>query len=382
VVSQVKQKARIVLVGAGHAHVELLSRWTKRPPKDIDIVLVNNGQDFTYSAAMPAVIAGERPLREATISIRSIVAAAGGRFVNAEIIGIDRAAKKVRTANGQEVPYDVLSVNVGSVPQANVGGSLRAIPLKPWGTFLSWWTGFILQATSSGDQLSVAVVGAGASGVEVAMAMARRAENARIPLDVFLIEEHDRVVPELNATSAREIRRALKRHGITVQCGRRAAAVLDDDGGILLQDGRTLPVDAIVWTAGAHAPGFLKNAALAVDERGAVHCGRTLQTDTDPAIFVGGECAARGRPRRRYAGVQAIADGFLLSINLPRAARGNSLRARTPKLNWLSILSTGQDSAIADWGMFTFKGVGPARAKRKIDTEFLARIRGEDLDAQ
>jgi len=373
VTGEIKSAGRIVLLGAGHSHAELLSRWRARHPR-ADVVLVNDGNEFVYSARIPRVVAGEAALSSGVIDIARTARAADVTFENARVTAIDRAGKVLMTSAGRSIPYDILSVNAGAAPMPTVGGRDRAITVKPWRPFLAWWARFLIDARRDLVPRSLAVVGGSAGGVEIALALARRVASADVPVRIALVESRGRVAPELSLQASSHLRGRLRAAGVEVHRRARGAAMLDEGGGLLLHNGSVLAVDAAIWVAGSRAPALLAEAGLDVDERGAVRCHATLQSLTDPSIFVAGDCAGRGIEGRTPAGVQAVHDGRLLAYNLPRALKGNSLKARPARRSWMSIVDVGHGEAVADYGVLAIAGARARIWKDRLDEAFLARV--------
>jgi NADH dehydrogenase len=157
------------------------------------------------------------------------------------------------------------------------------------------------------NQLHVAIIGAGATGVELAAELHRTVRQVvavgleRIDPDkdiqLHLIEAAERVLPALPARLSQETERLLRRRGIFVHTKARVAEVLED--GVRLADGRHIGAALVVWAAGVKAPEFLKD--LAGLETNRVHqlvVASTLQTTRDPNIYALGDCAACPWPEK------------------------------------------------------------------------------------
>src|SRR5215510_16211277 len=106
----------IVLVGGGHAHVHVLTRFAMRPEPGVRLTLVTRDLETPYSGMLPGVIAGLYTEAEAHIDLLRLSAVTGTRLIHAEAIGIDRAHKRVLLAGRPPMAYDLLSIDVGITP--------------------------------------------------------------------------------------------------------------------------------------------------------------------------------------------------------------------------------------------------------------------------
>jgi selenide,water dikinase len=213
------------------------------------------------------------------------------------------------------------------------------VAVKPIGRFLTRLSALEAELQHGAR---VAVVGGGAGGVELALALARRyRERARIVLVC------DTAEPLATAPSyARSVARAaLVEAGIELACGVRAGAW--EDGRLALSDGSFLEVATALWATGVAGPGFLAASGLACDAVGCVRVDATLCSVSHGFVFAAGDCAAiEGNPRPK-SGVWAVRAGPRLTDNLRRAARGRALRRWRPQSQALVILGLGDGRALA-----------------------------------
>ena len=123
----------LVLLGAGHAHVEVLRRFAMRPEPGVRLTLIAREPHTPYSGMLPGLIRGEYGFDQAHIDLAPLASAAGARLILAEATGIELAARSVAVAGRPAVEFDLLSIDVGGVPAMPDGGG---VPVKPIGQFL------------------------------------------------------------------------------------------------------------------------------------------------------------------------------------------------------------------------------------------------------
>src|SRR5690348_176877 len=108
--------SRLVLVGGGHGHVEVLRDLAENPAGAVDATLVTPYPWLTYTGMVPGLFAGHYEIDQCTIDLRALAERARVSLVQANAIRIDTADREVVCDNGATVPYEVLSLDVGTVP--------------------------------------------------------------------------------------------------------------------------------------------------------------------------------------------------------------------------------------------------------------------------
>lgn len=332
----------LVLLGAGHAHVEVLRRLAMRPAPGLRTTLIAREPHTPYSGMLPGLIRGEYTFDQAHIDLAPLAIAAGARLIMAEATGIDLAARSVALAGRPDVPFDLLAIDVGGEPEKPPQG----IGVKPIGRFLEQLAE-LEPRLAPGARL--AVVGAGAGGTELALALRHR---LRERATITLVCRDPEPLPEAPPRARAVARAALADAGVELVCG--VAAVSYGEGRLALSDGSFLDVAESLWVTGVRAPGFLALSGLASDALGCVRVDASLRSVSHDFVFAAGDCAAiEGEPRPK-SGVWAVRAGAPLTANLRRAASRRSLRRWHPQKHALAILGLGGGQAIAwrgDWSV-------------------------------
>ena len=367
---------RLVLAGGGHAHVEVLRSLGAVPRADVQLTLVSPYPWLTYSGMIPGYVAGHYALPDCTVDLAPLVARAGGTFVQTSASLVSAGARELVCADGSVLPYDVLSLDVGSQPRlGGVEGVARhAMVVRPLENLVAAWHD--LRERARGGQVeAVTLVGGGAAGVELAFAMdhALREMLAEAAPHVRIIADTPSVLPEWPFGARWRARRCLGRRGIGVHVEGRVSEV--GPGFVRLQSGLEYASDMVFWTGGADAPEWLRDSGLATDPRGYVLTNDLLQSASHPHVFAAGDCAVeQGHPVPR-AGVFAVRAGPVLAHNVLAALDGGPLLAHIPRKRYLALLSTGRRHAIGMWGPLGFQGGWAWRWKDRIDRRWVARYR-------
>ena len=366
---------RLVLVGGGHAHVEVLRRFGHRPVPDVDITLISPGRNAVYSAMLPGLVAGHYGWRACHIDLEVLSRFAGARFLRDIAVGIDLDRKVVRCADSIEVPYDVVSLDVGSAPDArSISQAGRvALPRKPVDRFLSAWDG-VVQLAGERD-LSMAIIGADVGGIELCLAMqyrlAQRAPHRQARFTLLAVD--DDILRGQNARVRGRLERILRERNVSVRARSLVASVGERE--LVLEDGDRVAADRAVWIAGQSAPRWLSDSGLRTDPAGFVLTDDCLRCVSYADVFAVGDAAATTGYTEPPSGVRAVRQGPPLAENLRLVLRDQPPRTVEHHAVALQLIGTGDNYAIASWGALSTEGAWVWRWKDSLDRRFIARYR-------
>ena len=326
----------IVLLGAGHAHLEVLRRFALRPQRGVRLTLIGREPETPYSGMLPGLIRGDYTHRQAHIDLAPLAAMANARLIVAEATGFDPDARVVTMPDRPDIPFDILSINVGGVPVVPDGAGTG---VKPIGRFLSHLAQLEAKLPAGAGMV---VVGGGPGGAELVLALARRFGRSRFRLTLVCATPDPVQTAPAPARSA--IRQALVDAGVELVCG--VTATGWQSGRLGLSDGSYIEAAAPLWATGVEGPAFLAASGVACDRTGCIRITRTLASVSHPHVFAVGDCATlEGEPRPK-AGVWAVRAGAPLAANLRRAAVGQGLKAWRPQRDALVIMGLGQGKAV------------------------------------
>lgn len=371
----------IVLIGGGHSHVGVLKRFAMKPVPGVRLTLICRDTHTPYSGMLPGYVAGHYSYDDVHIDLSRLAEFAGARFYRAEATGIDRNTKRVTCKGRPDVPYDILSINIGSSPRVNEveGASEFAVPVKPITGFNNRWLALLSRIENYDGPLTVGVVGAGAGGVELTLAMQYRLKNEleqrgrnSDQLHFHLFDAANVILPTHNAKVRSVFRKTLSDRGIKLHLGSPVEKV--SEGLLRTATGDTLQTDEVLWVTRAGGPAWLAETDLALDDGLFLRVRDTLQVENDDNIFAAGDIANVVNHPREKAGVFAVRQGPPLADNLKRLALGKAPRDFHPQKKWLALISTGDKYAVASRGDVQFDGALVWRWKDWIDRRFMAKF--------
>jgi len=351
----------LVLLGGGHSHIQVLKAFGMQPLPGLRITVVCREVLTPYSGMLPGHVAGFYDWREAHIDLGRLARFAQARLIEDEVIGLDPAGRTVTLRDHPPLRYDLLSINTGAVPEQPVP---FGVAVKPIGRFLPQWQA-LCDRVSPGAV--VGIVGGGAGGVELSLAM-RRALPQAVAVRLFAEE----LLPGSRVRLQARVLQALQRSGVELLDGFRVVDAGPD--GVRSADGRTAHVDQLFWVTRVAAPAWPREAGLATDDRGFVLVDRTLRSVSQPDVFAAGDVAALHDQPRAKAGVFAVREGPVLAANLRSVIVGSRLRRFRAQRRFLAIIGTGDGRAIASRGAWTAEGAWVWRWKDWIDRRFMQRF--------
>lgn len=318
------RKHRIVIVGGGAGGLELATRLGDTLGKrgQAEVTLIDKNRTHVWKPKLHEIASGSMDLSAHEVDYLAQAHWHHFRYRIGEMTALDRQRREVRVApyldaEGREVTpdrvfgYDTLVLALGS--QSNDFGTPgvgeHALKLESKADaqrFHARMVNACIRAHAQvaplrPEQLHVAIIGAGATGVELAAELHRTTREVvaygldRVDpekdIQVHLIEAADRVLPALPPRLSQATQDLLRKLGVLVHTSAKVAAVQAD--GVQLSDGRLLPAELVVWAAGVKAADFLKDiAGLETNRSNQLVVRPTLQTTRDDDIFVIGDCAA------------------------------------------------------------------------------------------
>jgi selenide,water dikinase len=371
----------LVLVGGGHAHVSVLKKFGMRPIPGVRLTLICRDLQAPYSGMLPGYIAGHYSFDEAHIDLGPLSRFAGARFFHDEVVGLDTLNKKLSCKNRPDVCYDLLSINIGSAPNTSIvpGASGQVIPVKPIDGFFANWHALCERVLEHRGSLRIGVVGAGAGGVELILAVQYRlekliAEDNRddTGLEFHLFTDADEILLTHNSKVRSKFYRVLNERGIHTHLKHKVSTV--HEGSLECANGQRFILNEILWVTMASAQDWLKEAGLEVNDQGFVKARDSLESISHTDIFVAGDVADVVNHPRPKSGVFAVRQGVPLANNLRRRLLGKPVKDFTPQKRFLSLISTGDKYAIASRSWWALDGKLVWKWKDWIDRKFMGKF--------
>lgn len=372
-------KHQIVLLGVGHTNAHVVRMWRMKRIPNAELTCVSDRSIATYSGMLPATLAGQIPEEQMQIDLVRLCASVGARLIVDRVTGVDHENAKLFFADRPPVPFDVLSVGIGSQPTVASlvePDSPHLLKIKPMQTFMARLRERIAALKGGGD-LKVAVVGSGVAGLEIAFCLKPfLAEHGLGHATVVLVTRSKQIFQEGQSNTRKLLERELARKGMQLICGKSVTAATSS--GLRFEDGNEQPADLVVWATGASAPNGLQELGFECTTAGFLQTDHTLQVtgrdDAPGTVFAVGDTGTIAGENLPKAGVYAVRQGPVLWENIQRALEGRTLQRYRPQKSFLSLINLGDGQAIAQWKGRAFCGKWAYRLKHSIDSKFMEKF--------
>ena len=371
---------KLLLVGAGHAHIQVLTRLAQDRPAHLDVTVLTPYPYQTYSGMVPGLVAGHYSSAECQIALSPWLKRSGAKVVQGRATHINTAQQQVQYQVRPQDPaptpltYDLLSLDVGSTYNPDwlddtlPGAREHALPVRPIERFVRLWDDVLAMAQRK--PVSLAVVGGGAAGCEIALAAAQRLATTGHAHRISLVTGAQGLLPGHPYGLQDRMLRQLKRRGVTVLP---RACTGFADGEVLLEGGGRLQCDVPLLAVGGQAPHWLAESGLLLSEAGRVRVNPQQQSLSHTNVFAAGDVCYRDDGPFAPSGVYAVRAGPLLADNLLAAATGQALKPHHTSRLSLNLISCGAGHAIAHWGPLHAEGAWVWHWKDRIDRAFMQR---------
>ena len=317
---------RIVVVGGGAGGLELVTRLGDKLGKSgaAQVVLVDRSPTHIWKPLLHEVAAGSMDPNTHQLEYVAQARWHHFEFQQGELTGLDRTRKTIAVAAcldqdgaellpARELPYDTLVLAIGCVTHFfNVPGAAdHAIALDTVAQAERFRRRLIAACVRAQNgrgrvgadgrpRVDIAIIGAGATGVELSAELRNTAHvlnayglhqlDPRRDIHINVIEAGPRILPALSERVSAETTKLLHKLEVGVLTGERVTEVTAD--AVLTASGRRIDADLTVWAAGITAPAVLRELDLPVNRMGQIVVRPTLQSEADADIFAFGDCAS------------------------------------------------------------------------------------------
>lgn len=358
----------IILVGGGHAMMPTVRHIREKVPASVQISLVSDHPYLYYSGMVPEFIGGVYTEDEVRLDLISLCDRHGIDWVHGRATGLDVKRNEVSLSDGRTIAGDVIAFDVGSMTPGAADDANVTKPLHRITQFATQMDHFI----TSENRCTIAIVGGGAAGVEIALNLAQRMRKRGVDqrLKIHIHESNERLLSMFPKALSKDALRLLVDAGVRVEIGSRPVAV---GGNVLNSANGDQEYDAVLWATGTRGPHFFKEAGLLTDHRGFVNTDKQLRVIGRPTIFASGDSAlVKGYEGLARIGVHAVKQGPVLLNNLAVSVNEKgSMESFAPYVVSPIIISTGTSDAWWLAGSFWLRNRFSLGLKHHIDRKWI-----------
>ena len=336
---------KLLLIGAGHAHVEVLRQFSLQPAANASITMVSPRGFMLYAGMLPGLVAGHYEAGQCQVDLARMAQKAGIELLADQVVGLDAQGRVAMTGSGRGLEFDFASIDIGVTLFApDVPGQRRfALLAKPVEVFLEGWDR-VRELAREGALSRLTVVGGSAAAVELMLAMRHRLQR-ELPPRVFgdfgfsIVTEGPRLLADLPDQLGLAVEALCVARGISLLRG--ATVKLIERDGLFLSNGAQLASDITVWASGAYPARWLATSGLACDMGGFMQTDASLRSLSHKRIYGAGDCSIPEQHLRSPIGICGLPQGPALAANLRQALAGQPSLPWAPPIAERAILSLG-----------------------------------------
>ena len=362
-------KKKLVIAGAGHAHMLTMARLSSFVEAGYEVNVIGPCEYHYYSGMGPGMLGNNYSPEEIRFATKTVTEKMGATFTLDHVQRIDPVNQRVQLASGDELPYDVLSCNLGSQVPENLttGPQDDVFQVKPIEKLLQARQR-ILELGST-KKISVGVVGGGPSAVEIAGNVWRLGQEPGMnPINVILFAG-SQLLPHHSDGVRRMAYRSLRERDIHIEDNCRVQTV--ETGRTISAAGKNYDLDIIFVAVGIRPSKVFSESGIPTGPEGGMLVNRYLQSPAYPNIFGGGDCIYFAEAPLDKVGVFAVRQNPVIYHNLLAALRNTVFRPFVPGGNYLQIFNMGDDTGIFYRRPVLFGGRVSFWLKNYIDRKFM-----------
>ncbi len=336
--------------------------------------MINEGTVIPYSAMVPAHIGGEFTEDEISFDLVRTSAAFNFRLISEPVTAIETGRRQVEFKNRPPVRYDILSLGLGSRPAAPPGmiDGESAFVMRPLSQLIARLHALQQELTNNPRPFHFAVVGGGASGCELSLAIAKHFRE--IPeFRLTLLQGNEELLPNFPDKTVQYFAAMMAERNIEVRTN--ARVVGGEPTRLRLENGEEINCEQVLWATQAGASPVIKDSGLAVTENGFLRIRKTLQSVSASDVFGTGDCATFDDfPQLAKSGVYAVREGKVLYENIRRRVHERPLQDFRPQKRVLYLLNTADGDAVMNYGSLAWKSRLARKWKNLIDKRWVQKF--------
>lgn len=314
----IKQKSRIIIVGANFAGLSAASKLSKCH----DVTVIDRNQEFQWTPNIHEILSDLKKTASLSLNLTKIVKRLGHSFMNETVSSIDGELQTVSLENKEILQYDVLLIASGHI-RSNYGikgASKYAYGFRKANDAIQIHNRIETELQKSKDPIHVNIIGGGFTGVEVLGELLRKYSN-NTQLHFNVIDSASRLVQALPHKLSDDIVRQCMGNQVKFYFNKNTSEV--KKSSIHFDDKTSLESTATIWTAGTQLPDYLDSANIETFASG-IKVNSYLQSENFANVFVAGDSASLVKPLAKQASI-AIDMGLHVGSNINRFCNQRTL---------------------------------------------------------
>ena len=369
-INKVPKSQVLVLIGAGHANIQVLKHLTMKSYEGLQTILINNSYSSLYSGMIPGLIENYYKFEDASIDLPKLCKNSESIFIHDEIIKLDEKNNYIYLKSHPAIKYTVMSLNVGSqskIKNLDISKDAHIIKVKPISNLYNQ-VNLINNLIKKKELVSCSVIGGGVAGVEIAFALQSRFKD-NIKIKIFLNKKH--LENNISRQTFKRLLNLLDKNNIDFI---NTEIIAIKDRFIEDKDKNRYQTNISIISTGAMSLSWVINSELNLDEEGFIKVNSYLQSENYKNIFATGDIASLNFAKRQKSGVMAVRQGEKLKKNIFKFLLNKNLCSFKPPSNWLYLIGVGNQNAVMNWRQVSLSGSLVWKLKEFIDRRFIKKF--------
>ena len=364
----------MVLIGAGHANVQVLKKLCMHKYLGLHAILINDGINAVYSGMTPGFIQRQYTKEEISINLQRLCLNAGVTFINDRVTGLDAENQTITLRRSPKIEYDYLSINCGSISKSSdteIKDSKNTISAKPITALVGKIKYLDELVENSQSKLAILIIGAGIAAFELALSLNQRYDNRALIKIVgsSILEEAN-----INNSTRRKLIQSCHNKIEVIQS--RIKAI--NTGDLETVDGQQIVSNFNIICTGADTENWLKAANFELSKSNFLIANQNLLSTKYDNVFLSGDLVDIKNFLRPKSGVMAVRQGEILKENIFLKIQNKPLKKIFPQKNWLYLVTTKKKTAVLNYYFLSFQGGWCWLLKNWIDKRFMKRFIFDD----
>jgi len=362
---------QLVLIGAGHANVQVLKKLCMNQFLGLHTILINDGINAIYSGMTPGFIQNQYSQNEISINLQRLCLNAEVTFINDKVVGLDTENKFIKLKKAPKIEYDYLSINCGSISKTfdmEIKDVKNTISAKPISNLVQKIKNLDELAENHISKFTISIIGAGIAAFELALSLNERYRGKVL---IKIIGSSILAEANINNLTRRLLKKICSNNKIEI-----IQARINKINTDYLETVNALKIksDFNIICSGADIAKWLKTANLEINQSNCLIANQNLLSTKDDSIFLSGDLVDIKNFSRSKSGVMAVRQGEVLKENIFLKIKNQPLKKFYPQKNWLYLVTTKKETAVLNYYFLSLKGKWCWDLKNWIDKRFMKKF--------
>ena len=368
---------KLILIGGGHTHLETIRRLGEQSSLDVAVTLISSDRFTPYSGMLPGLISGHYTFSDCHINLEDLCHKYRFKFIQDTVTRITPRDQLIHTPKNQH-GYELASINIGSTPNlySTVGVKSWGLPVKPIDQLIREVDRFLKRVNNAPmkQTFDVAVVGGGAAGIEIILALKHRADTyGYTNLNFSIVTGSQDILDTHSTLIQRKFHRILHQKNITTYYAHPVVSVSKEY--VTTSSGKMIKSDLTIWATGAAASSWPKLSNLPTTADGFIQTDQYLRVKNINNLFAVGDIGSIENLQYPKSGVYAVKQAAVLTANIKNLVNDKPLQLYTPQKHALALISAGNKYAVASRNVLCASGKWVWHLKDYIDRSFMGKFR-------